>query len=351
MTSDEDFQREARLEQRALERLKYFALRKSTPDPRHFEHTYFFGGKHPFGAVEIQTGGAGKIIPLKQYTRTIDPTTGFPIDSYGDPRFLKQLVGLYDDEIGKAEVKQTFVQDSKGLSNRLRVMRDKREWHQGQLDDALSQAERQNQIRLLRDVDVEVDALAGKVGEAARQYIDFQRQIWDLNGSPNYRPENSSLRPIVTDLQRQQEMHANSQNLGPNLLKWNRLMTGMGLNSADWLSRGSKYVLAAPVGDVMDIHRYMTGGFDATTGKTYYPSELTDIEGITYAQETIDEMTRLHPMNASKHPEVTDSERYRYHPAWFDEDPAITSKKRDDKFRKETGAPRAVPMETPINKK
>ena len=125
-----------------------------------------------------------------------------------------------------------------------------------------------------------------------------------------------------------------------------------GLNSREWLGKGG-YVLglsgnlAGLASPGFDVHRYMKGGFDEKTGQTYYPSEVTEVDGVNFSNEYLEAVSRMHPRNAAKHPEITDSQRYKFHPGWFDEDPAITTKKRDDKFRKETGAPKAVPMETP----
>ena len=98
-----------------------------------------------------------------------------------------------------------------------------------------------------------------------------------------------------------------------------------------------------------DIHRYLKGGFDMNTGRTYYMSELTDDGSGNYTPtENLETIARYHPMNASRHPEITDDMRYKFYPGWFAEDPAVTRKKQEDEWRKSTGAPKAKPMETPV---
>ena len=87
------------------------------------------------------------------------------------------------------------------------------------------------------------------------------------------------------------------------------------------------------------------------TQEVYKKEDVVDLDGRKYTKESVSDMARMHPMNAKNHPEITDSMRYAYHPAWFDEDPAITKKKNEEKWRKETGAGKPVPMETPSSKK
>ncbi len=83
------------------------------------------------------------------------------------------------------------------------------------------------------------------------------------------------------------------------------------------------------------------------TQEVYKKEDVVDLDGRKYTKESVSDMARMHPMNAKNHPEITDDMRYAYHPAWFDEDPAITRKKNEEKWRKETGARRPIPMDTP----
>lgn len=83
------------------------------------------------------------------------------------------------------------------------------------------------------------------------------------------------------------------------------------------------------------------------TQEVYKKEDVVDLDGRKYTKESVSDMARYHPMNAKNHPEITDDMRYAYHPAWFDEDPAITRKKNEEKWRKETGARRPIPMDTP----
>ena len=52
-------------------------------------------------------------------------------------------------------------------------------------------------------------------------------------------------------------------------------------------------------------------------GRILYPHEMTTIDGTTYANDTIDTMTAMHPNNAARHPEITHAQRYNFNPRWY----------------------------------
>jgi len=323
MAWDEDFQREANLERFELDRLRTLSLPQHIggfPDPSWWNYKEVFGGKYQYGAVPIQTGGYDKIVPLKPYVRATDPALLIELREGDDAGRLSQQVDIYDSEIAAAEAKKASGKTSKGLDKRLRIMKDKRQWHAEQLMGAEAQLERQGEIARLRESNIEIDTLASRIEEAAREQVDMQRQIWILNESPNYRSPNSSLRPIVEGLKRQQEMHANTTSLGPNLLKWRRLMESEGLNSADWLGRGgiNRYLLAAPIGAYGDLKDAATfakvGPFKHldSEGNSYTDSEIVESEGINFTKESIDYYTKYLPDNKDRHPEISHEQRWKF---------------------------------------
>lgn len=117
-------------------------------------------------------------------------------------------------------------------------------------------------------------------------------------------------------------------------------------NALSKIGRASNAV--APISIIADELKRQNADYqNPVTGEVFNRDEVIDLGGGVYTADSVNDMLRMHPMNAKNHPEITDSMRYAYYPAWFTEDPAITRRKMDEKFYNETGAGRPVPMTTP----
>jgi hypothetical protein len=306
------------------------------------------------------------------YTKTIDPITGNPLPARVDPAFHRQVYSTwfvkdylpkqYNPEEYSPEVARRVVELKSALSH---------DWDRYQV--AVDRNEAVQQLRakypfLDRIIgDVESDAFKDSIGGIRTITRNMQagpdspaKQTAVFNGDKLAKQAllhkflsevASEYRPFVSgsEWKLQEKVFKPILNAGLSLEKLTQghldATRRSAASAAPFLIEGMG---SAPM--LGDIHRYMKGGFDTKTGQTYYPSELTDVDGVKKPTEVVSQMARLHPDNAKQNPDVTDEERRKFNPAWFKE--ADEKKANAEKeFRQRTGAKGPVPMETPAPRK
>ena len=59
------------------------------------------------------------------------------------------------------------------------------------------------------------------------------------------------------------------------------------------------------------------GSAITSEGRVLYPSEVVNVDGMSYPLENVQAINYYHPRNADKHPEVTHKQRYEFYPNWY----------------------------------
>jgi hypothetical protein len=63
------------------------------------------------------------------------------------------------------------------------------------------------------------------------------------------------------------------------------------------------------------------GSAISSEGRVLLPSEMVEVSGMNMPKESLDIMTRMHPDNAANHPEIRHKDRFKFNPAWYNNDP------------------------------
>jgi hypothetical protein len=322
---------------------------------------------NPEGQLEVAKGYQSVGLGLDygthiEYTPRVEPITGFDMVPAQDPVYWEKAL-----EEQKAELKKLLNQNTQNPRTKAQISSLKELIKEGEKSLASTNlaTTRQEAISQARKGSPELNALASGIERDTRETFHNRYKLEELRQTnilkQGLEVESPGARPIYTPEEKalaaelQAKIKASTSmdgSIHQRLIKWNAAMKEIGLDAAKWGGSKGGYLLegagSAPM--LGDIHRYMKGGFDTATGHTYYPSEVTNVEGVNRPTEVVSQMARLHPDNAKQNPDVTDEERRKFNPAWFKEADEKNAKAQKE-FLQRTGAKGPVPMETPAPRK